>query len=34
MFWWGFLVGLIVGATVSLFLYALILCAKEGDRLE
>lgn len=34
MFWWGFLVGLMVGATVSLFLYALIIVAKEADGLE
>lgn len=34
MFWIGFLVGLIVGANVSLILYALILAAKEGDNIE
>ena len=34
MFWWGFITGLILGANISLFLYALILATKEGERLE
>lgn len=31
MFWIGFIVGLILGANISLFLYAIILAGKESD---
>lgn len=31
MFWVGLLVGLIVGANISLFLYAIIIAGKESD---
>lgn len=31
MFWWGFIVGLVLGANISLFLYALILAGKNAD---
>jgi len=31
MFWIGLLVGLIVGANISLFLYAIIIAGKESD---
>ena len=34
MFLWGFFVGLVLGANISLFLYALILATKEGDKIE
>jgi len=33
MFWIGLLVGLIVGANISLFLYAIIIAGKENDNL-
>lgn len=32
MFWIGFVVGLILGANISLFLYAIILAGKECDK--
>lgn len=31
MFWVGFIVGLILGANISLFLYAIILVGKQAD---
>ncbi len=31
MFWIGLIVGLILGANISLLLYAMILTAKEAD---
>ena len=31
MFWIGFLIGLILGANISLFLYAVILTGKKSD---
>ena len=34
MFWWGFFVGLVLGANISLFIYALITAAGEGNELE
>lgn len=32
MFWWGLLIGLVLGANISLFLYALIISGKESDK--
>ena len=31
MFWVGFIVGLVLGANISLFLYAIILTGKQSD---
>lgn len=31
MFWLGFIIGLILGANISLFLYAIILNGKRAD---
>ena len=31
MFWIGLIVGLVLGANISLFLYAIILVAKDAD---
>jgi len=31
MFWTGLILGLILGANISLFLYAIILAGKESD---
>lgn len=31
MFWIGFLIGLVLGANISLFLYAIILTGKRSD---
>lgn len=31
MFWIGFIVGLVLGANISLFLYAIILSGKQAD---
>ena len=33
MFWLGFSIGLMVGSTVGLFIYALIFTAKRADEL-
>ena len=32
MFWWGLIVGLVLGANISLFLYAMIIVGKESER--
>lgn len=32
MFWWGLIVGLVLGANISLFLYAMIITGKESER--
>jgi len=32
MFWLGLVIGLILGANISLFLYAIILAGKERDK--
>lgn len=32
MFWIGLIVGLILGANISLFLYAIILAGKDSDK--
>ncbi len=32
MFWLGLIIGLVLGANISLFLYAIILAGKDGDR--
>lgn len=32
MFWWGLIVGLVLGANISLFLYAMIIAGKESER--
>lgn len=32
MFWWGLIVGLVLGANISLFLYAIIIAGKESER--
>ena len=31
MFWLGFVIGLVLGANISLFLYAIILSGKQAD---
>ena len=31
MFWLGLIIGLVLGANISLFLYAIILAGKESD---
>lgn len=31
MFWIGFIIGLVLGANISLFLYAIILSGKRSD---
>lgn len=31
MFWLGLIIGLILGANISLFLYAMIVTAKQSD---
>lgn len=31
MFWIGFIIGLVLGANISLFLYAFILSGKKAD---
>ena len=33
MFWIGLLVGLVLGANISLFLYAIILAGKRSDEI-
>ena len=33
MFWLGFIIGLMVGSTVSLFLYARMFTAKKADEM-
>lgn len=32
MFWIGLIIGLILGANISLFLYALIIVGKQSDK--
>lgn len=32
MFWWGLIVGLVLGANISIFLYAMIIAGKESER--
>lgn len=32
MFWLGLIVGLVLGANISLFLYAMIIAGKESER--
>ena len=32
MFWLGLIVGLVLGANISLFLYAMIITGKESER--
>lgn len=32
MFWWGLIVGLVLGANISLFLYAMIIVGKDSER--
>jgi len=34
LFWYGFITGLVLGANISLFLYALILAGKEEDHIN
>lgn len=31
MFWFGFIIGLVLGANISLFLYEIILTGKRSD---
>jgi len=33
MFWLGLIIGLVLGANMSLFLYAMILIGKDGDKM-
>lgn len=32
MFWLGLIIGLVLGANISLFLYAIIIAGKESER--
>ena len=32
MFWCGLIIGLVLGANISLFLYAIIIAGKESER--
>lgn len=32
MFWLGIIIGLVLGANISLFLYAMIIAGKESER--
>lgn len=32
MFWLGLIIGLVLGANISLFLYAMIIAGKESER--
>lgn len=32
MFWCGLIIGLVLGANISLFLYAMIIAGKESER--
>ena len=32
MFWCGLIIGLVLGANISLFLYAMIIAEKESER--
>lgn len=34
MFWWGLIVGLVLGANISLFLYAIIFLGKKSEDME